>query len=172
MQVMFIYFALTERRSLALHNIESLLCSVDEAQNSGVVLDAYKIGSNTLKKVLSDSGLKYDNVDEVLADVRDTLDQHREVQDVLSTSVVEGASQEEDQLERELRELCGESSQSTFGPLINNNEKPEVVITDEEMIAMLQDLEVEDDPKNIFIYDFQIKSNITVFLNFVSKLRT
>nr|XP_016924643.1 charged multivesicular body protein 7 [Drosophila suzukii] len=133
-----------ERRSLALHNIESLLCSVDEAQNSGVVLDAYKIGSNTLKKVLSDSGLKYDNVDEVLADVRDTLDQHREVQDVLSTSVVEGASQEEDQLERELRELCGESSQSTFGPLINNNEKPEVVITDEEMIAMLQDLEVED----------------------------
>jgi len=43
-----------------------------------------------------------------------------------------------------LRELCGESSQSTFGPLINNNEKPEVVITDEEMIAMLQDLEVED----------------------------
>ncbi|XP_016955734.1 charged multivesicular body protein 7 [Drosophila biarmipes] len=133
-----------ERRSLALHNIESLLSSVDEAQNSGVVLDAYKIGSNTLKKVLSDSGLKYDNVDEVLADVRDTLDQHREVQDVLSTSVVEGVSQEEDQLERELRELCGESSPAAFSPVINNNVMPEVVITDEEMIAMLQDLEVED----------------------------
>ncbi|KAH8361657.1 hypothetical protein KR084_012485 [Drosophila pseudotakahashii] len=133
-----------ERRSIALHNIESLLSSVDEAQNSGVVLDAYKIGSNTLKKVLSDSGLKYDNVDEVLADVRETLDQHREVQDVLSNSVVEGANQEEDQLEQELRDLCGESSPAKFTPLINNNERAEVLITDEEMIAMLQDLEVED----------------------------
>ncbi|XP_017059657.1 charged multivesicular body protein 7 [Drosophila ficusphila] len=133
-----------ERRSIALHNIESLLSSVDEAQNSGVVMDAYKIGSNTLKKVLSDSGLKYDNVDEVLADVRDTLDQHREVQDTLSNSVVEGVSQEEDQLEKELRELCGETSKVFINPLINNNDKPEVVITDEEMIAMLQELEVED----------------------------
>lgn len=133
-----------ERRSLALHNIESLLSSVDEAQNSGVVLDAYKIGSNTLKKVLSNSGLKYDNVDEVLADVRDTLDQHREVQDIMSNSVVENASQEDDQLEQELRELAGESAPATFSPHINNNLRAEVVITDEEMIAMLQDLEVED----------------------------
>ncbi|XP_020808922.1 charged multivesicular body protein 7 [Drosophila serrata] len=137
-----------ERRSIALHNIESLLSSVDEAQNSGVVLDAYKIGSNTLKKVLSDSGLKYDNVDEVLADVRETLDQHREVQDVMSnSSVVEGASQDEDQLEKELRELCGETA-NPISPspisFINNNDRPEVVITDEEVIAMLQNLDVED----------------------------
>ncbi|XP_017081174.1 charged multivesicular body protein 7 [Drosophila eugracilis] len=133
-----------ERRSLALHNIESLLSSVDEAQNSGVVLDAYKIGSNTLKKVLSESGLKYDNVDEVLADVRDTLDQHREVQDVMSNSVSDSISQEDDLLEQELRDLCGESTPATFSPFNNNNQKTEVVITDEEMIAMLQDLEVED----------------------------
>ncbi|KAH8240152.1 hypothetical protein KR032_011673, partial [Drosophila birchii] len=137
-----------ERRSIALHNIESLLSSVDEAQNSGVVLDAYKIGSNTLKKVLSDSGLKYDNVDEVLADVRDTLDQHREVQDVMSnSSVVEGVSQDEDELEKELRELCGETEKPvTPSPMsfINNNDRAEVVITDEDVIAMLQNLEVED----------------------------
>ncbi|KAH8255950.1 hypothetical protein KR026_003005 [Drosophila bipectinata] len=136
-----------ERRSVALHNIESLLSSVDEAQNSGVVLDAYKIGSNTLKKVLSESGLKYDNVDEVLADVRDTLDQHREVQDVMSNSVVESAvSLDEDQLENELRELCGETTPSKLNnlPLINNNQKPQLVITDEELIAMLDDLEVEN----------------------------
>ncbi|KAH8378972.1 hypothetical protein KR009_002336 [Drosophila setifemur] len=132
-----------ERRSIALHNIESLLCSVDEAQNNGFVLDAYKIGSNTLKKVLSESGLKYDNVDEVLADVRDTLDQHREVQDVMANSVqVEDVTQEEDQLEKELRELC--VAEYTTATLINNNEKPEILITDEEMIAMLADLEVED----------------------------
>lgn len=133
---------------MALHNIESLLSSVDEAQNSGVVLDAYKIGSNTLRKVLSDSGLKYDNVDEVLADVRDTLDQHREVQDVMSNSaVVEGVSQDEDQLEKELRELCGETvtpASPSKMPFINNNGKAEIVITDEEMIAMLESLEVED----------------------------
>ncbi|SPP87338.1 charged multivesicular body protein 7 [Drosophila guanche] len=137
-----------ERRSIALHNIESLLSSVDEAQNSGVVLDAYKIGSSTLQKVLSDSGLKYDSVDEVLADVRETLEQHREVQDVLSNSTVDPtASQEDDQLENELRELCGEAAtvpQKSNAAASNNNDRFEVVISDQEMIEMLANLEVED----------------------------
>ncbi|XP_001354130.3 charged multivesicular body protein 7 [Drosophila pseudoobscura] len=134
-----------ERRSLALYNIELLLSSVEEAQNSGVVRDAYKIGSSTLQKILSNSGLKYDNVDEVLADVQETLEQHREVQDVLSNGVLDTAStQEDDQLENELRALCGETNSVSNAAVINNNERLEVVISDQEMIEMLANLEVEE----------------------------
>ncbi|ALC43823.1 CG5498 [Drosophila busckii] len=132
-----------ERRSLALNNIETLLTNVDEAKNTGVVLDAYKIGSKTLQKVLNESGLKYDNVDEVLADVRETLEQHREVQDVLSTSSTDVAGCDEDALEKELRDLIGESAAVQPDISINNN-KPEIVIDDEQLIAMLNDLEVEE----------------------------
>lgn len=122
---------------------------MDEAHHSGVVLDAYKIGSKTLQKVLNESGLKYDNVDEVLADVRDTIDQHKEVQDVMSGSTVD-VSHDEDELELELRNLMGEKSSTTAVAsaqpmnLYGNNNKPEIVIDDENLLAMLDDLEVED----------------------------
>ncbi|KAM8708035.1 hypothetical protein ACLKA7_015067 [Drosophila subpalustris] len=133
-----------ERRSIALHNIETLLSNVNEAQNNGVVLDAYKIGSKTLQKVLNESGLKYDNVDEVLADVRETLDQHREVQDVMSSSVADIAGPEDADLEKELQELMGEKGTMDGMNSYCNNNKPEIVIDDAQLLAMLDDLEVED----------------------------
>ncbi|XP_062131748.1 charged multivesicular body protein 7 [Drosophila sulfurigaster albostrigata] len=134
-----------ERRSIALHNIETLLSNVDEAQNTGVVLDAYKIGSKTLQNVLNESGLKYDNVDEVLADVRDTIDQHREVQDALSNSNADGAFVDEDDLEKELKELLGEKEAVLPNISFSNNNKPEIVIDDAELLAMLDNLEVADE---------------------------
>ncbi|KAH8371440.1 hypothetical protein KR093_007499, partial [Drosophila rubida] len=133
-----------ERRSIALHNIETLLSNVDEAQNTGVVLDAYKMGSKMLQNVLNESGLKYDDVDEVLADVRDTLDQHREVQDVMSNSNVDVTCVDEDELEKELKDLLGEKEAVLPNKSYNNN-KPEIVIDDAQLIAMLDDLEVADE---------------------------
>lgn len=138
---------IAERRSIALHNIEILLSNVDEAHHSGIVLDAYKIGSKTLQKVLNESGLKYDNVDEVLADVRETLDHHREVHDVMSSSSADVASHDEDELELELRDLMSETPAATSAQpmnLLSNNNKPEIVIDDENLIAMLDELEVEE----------------------------
>jgi len=118
---------------------------VEEAQNTGVILDAYKIGSKTLQNVLDRSGLKYDNVDEVLADVRDTLDQHREVQDVMSNSNSDVVTLDEDELELELRELMGEKKATQPITTYSNNNKPEIVIDDAQLLAMLNDLEVADD---------------------------
>lgn len=118
---------------------------MDDAQNNGVVLDAYKIGAKALQTVLSNSGLKYDNVDEVLADVRDTLDQHREIQDVMSSSTAEvAASHDEEELEIELSSLMGGNDTAKPLNLYNNNNKTEIVIEDDQLIAMLDDLEVED----------------------------
>lgn len=119
---------------------------MEEAQNNGVLLDAYKIGTKALQKVLSDSGLKYDNVDEVLADVRETLDQHREIQDVMSSSTAEvTANHDEEALEAELTKLMGGNDQEIKPlSLYNNNNKTEIVIEDDQLIAMLNDLEVED----------------------------
>ncbi|XP_030382520.1 charged multivesicular body protein 7 [Scaptodrosophila lebanonensis] len=131
-----------ERRSIALHNIEELLSSVDEARNNGVVLDAYKIGAKALQKALTESGLKYDHVDEVLADVRDTMEQHKEVQHTISNGVSDVALVEDDDLDRELRELLGETTQIDFPSHTPTNEKPG--ITDSQLIEMLNGLDVEE----------------------------
>ncbi|XP_014093068.3 charged multivesicular body protein 7 [Bactrocera oleae] len=149
-----------EKRSIALHNIESLITSVDEAHSHGQILDAYKIGSKALQKALNDSGLKYDNVDEVIAEVRDTMETHQEIQDTLANAGISdiaagGADfNDNDALERELQQILGQTGQTPVKP-INKNENanisksigsaaPTPQITDAELLAMLAGLEVED----------------------------
>ncbi|XP_036327371.1 charged multivesicular body protein 7 [Rhagoletis pomonella] len=154
-----------EKRSSALHNIESLITSVDEAQSHGQILDAYKIGSKALQKALNDSGLKYDNVDEIIADVRDTMETHQEIQDTLAnanlTDIGAGSADlnDNDALERELQQILGQTGQTPVRQTntdANSNEKvakatpiaqpkPTAKITDAELLAMLEGLGVEDD---------------------------
>ncbi|XP_053953751.1 charged multivesicular body protein 7 [Anastrepha ludens] len=151
-----------EKRSAALHNIESLITGVDEAQSHGQILDAYKIGSKALQKALNDSGLKYDNVDEVIAEVRDTMEAHQEIQDTLANAnlaetTAGGADfNDNDALERELQQILGQTGQTPLkqSNLDNNNVntvskdtpagKSTAKISDEELLAMLEGLEVED----------------------------
>ncbi|CAD7005910.1 unnamed protein product [Ceratitis capitata] len=115
-----------EKRSIALHNIESLITSVDEAQSHGQILDAYKIGSKALQKALNDSGLKYDNVDEVIAEVRDTMETHQELQDTLANAglsdIATGGADlnDNDALERELQQILGQTGQTPVRPTQTN----------------------------------------------------
>lgn len=133
---------------MALHNIESLLSNVHEAKLNGVILDAYKFGSKALQNALNVSNLKYDNVEEVVSDVRETMDSFREVQNSLSNANLDNSHNEDDELERELRELMGESNTNTptkISPANNiSSGKPiKVEITDAELLDMLNGLEVE-----------------------------
>ncbi|XP_023292401.2 charged multivesicular body protein 7 [Lucilia cuprina] len=142
-----------ERRSLALHNIETLLSNVHEAKLNGVILDAYKFGSKALQRALDESNLKYDNVDEIVSDVRETMDSYREIQDTLSNANLDeslGSLADEDELEKELKEIMGESM-STNTPTKNVTENnnisvsmpQKIGITDAELLDMLNGLEIE-----------------------------
>ncbi|XP_055855681.1 charged multivesicular body protein 7 [Episyrphus balteatus] len=137
-----------EKRSIALNNVETLLSSVDEAQNNGVILETYKIGSKALQKVLNDSGLKYDNVDEIISDVKEAVDSHDEIQDTIASAHLNEKFDDGD-LERELREILGEPEQKTAAAAEvvtgGNNNIQNIEVTDEELLAMLEGLEVEHD---------------------------
>lgn len=137
-----------------MHNIETLLSNVHEAKLNGVILDAYKYGSKALQNALEASNLKYDNVDEIVSDVRETMDSYREIQDSLSNVNLEDSltSQfDEDELEQELREIMGESAimktptkKTNENNNISVNMPKKVEITDAELLDMLNGLEVED----------------------------
>ncbi|KAM7359419.1 charged multivesicular body protein 7 [Cochliomyia hominivorax] len=143
-----------ERRSLALHNIETLLSNVHEAKLNGVILDAYKFGSKALQNALDTANLKYDNVDEIVSDVRETMDAHKEIHDSLSNVNLEDSlvsQADEDELEQELREIMGETSFNktpTKNIKENNNTSvsmpQKVEITDAELLEMLNGLEIEE----------------------------
>ncbi|TMW44425.1 hypothetical protein DOY81_010492 [Sarcophaga bullata] len=143
-----------EKRSLALHNIETLLSNVHEAKLNGVILDAYKYGSKALQNALEVSNLNYDNVDEIVSDVRESMDSFREIQDSLANanldnSLLNDSLADEDELEKELREIMGETVNTTTKSTKENNittgTANKIEITDAELLNMLNDLEIEQD---------------------------
>lgn len=144
---------LLEKRSAALHNIELLLSNVYEAKHNGVILEAYKFGSKALQNALESSNLKYDNVDEIVSDVRETMDTYKDLQDSLANVNLNeslGSQGDEDELERELKEIMGEvdNNKSQADNRANNNNvsvtmPQKIEITDAELLAMLEGLEVE-----------------------------
>ncbi|XP_055902451.1 charged multivesicular body protein 7 [Eupeodes corollae] len=140
-----------EKRSIALNNVETLLSSVDEAQNNGVILETYKIGSKALQKVLNDSGLKYDNVDEIISDIKEAVDTHDEIQDTIASAHLNEKFDDYD-LEKELRDIVGEEKpdERPAQPAIDNNNMQKIEVTDEELLAMLEGLEVENDSPTKF----------------------
>lgn len=163
--ILFMLIFCTEKRSLALNNVETLLCSVEEAQSNGDILDAYKIGSKALQNMLNTSGLKYDNVDEVISDVRESIETHNEIQDTLANAnIADSVLSDDDSLESELREILSdaeknkaagttqkrdkEKSKATTANSTTNNNDSKVIrqidITDAELLEMLEGLEVED----------------------------
>ena len=152
-----------EKLSTALHNIETLEMQVQQARSNGEILDAYKIGSKALQNILKETGLQYDNVEEVLSDVRETVELHNEIQDSLSNANIGDSNQQtvdDDQLEQELREIFEEQTSEAALP----NIKPKIStaktlnasvvaankieITDEQLLHMLEQLEVEDNTLN------------------------
>lgn len=149
------FVIISEKRSLALHNIETLLSNVHEAKLNGVILDAYKFGSKALQNALEVSNLKYDNVDEIVSDVRESMDSFREIQDSLANanldnSLLNDSLADEDELEKELREIMSETVNTTTKSAKENNNittgtAKKIEITDDELLNMLNDLEIEQD---------------------------
>lgn len=129
-----------------------------------MILDAYKYGSKALQDALKASNLTYDNVEEVVSEVRETVDISNELQDTLGKVDFNEPSYNihEDELEQELRELLGETANTKSSgekDIVHNNNicsesiPQKVDISDAELIAMLKGLEVEQKTpgKNISI---------------------
>ncbi|XP_061396251.1 charged multivesicular body protein 7 [Musca vetustissima] len=149
------------KRSDALHNIESLISNIDDAKHNGVILDAYKYGTKALQDVLKTSNLTFDNVEEVVSDMRETLDMNNDLQETIAKATPSEclSTDEEDELERELKELFGDRSapSSTNIPDVwptsdsRESASQKIEISDAELIAMLDGLDVEQKtPVNSF----------------------
>ncbi|XP_058980141.1 charged multivesicular body protein 7-like [Musca domestica] len=149
------------KRSDALHNIESLMSNLDDAKHNGVILDAYKYGTKALQEILKSSNLTYDNVEEIVSDLRETIDTNSDLQEIIAkTSTSECLStEEEDELERELKGLFADQAAAS-SPIIPGKapandsqitQPQKIEISDAELIAMLDELEVEQKtPANSF----------------------
>lgn len=116
--------------------------SVEQAQTHREVIGAYKIASAAMKT----NQPNIDEVENVMNNLQDTMDDHKEVEETLGKSIVQQEDEDED-LEKELEDLMGAPDvpapeNNNTQPLKEPTQKPE--ITDNELISLLEGLEVEN----------------------------
>lgn len=91
--------------------IQTLLLQIDETKQNAKIVEAFKMGTKTLKNALGDKNITVDNVEDALADVKDILEANTEIQFALSGAqfsdiINDGTSEEA--LEAELNDLLEE----------------------------------------------------------------
>ncbi|XP_031625715.1 charged multivesicular body protein 7 [Contarinia nasturtii] len=96
------------KTSNALTTIQTLLLQIDETKQNAKIVEAFKMGTTTLKNALSDKNITVDNVEDALADVKEILETNADIQFALSGAqfndiINDGTSDE--MLEAELMDL-------------------------------------------------------------------
>lgn len=61
------------KTSNALTTIQTLLLQIDETKQNAKIVEAFKMGTTTLKNALGDKNITVDNVEDALADVKEIL---------------------------------------------------------------------------------------------------
>ena len=84
-------------------NLESIFDELVNVKSNKKVIESYKSGLGELKLKMEE--LNSENVDEMLADIRDTLEEAEGISSVLSTSILSDSALETDDLEKELNDL-------------------------------------------------------------------
>lgn len=102
------------KTSNALTTIQTLLLQIDETKQNAKIVEAFKMGTKTLKNALGDKNITVDNVDDALADVKEILETNADIQFALSgaqfTDIINDGTDDET-LESELMDLLEEDEQ-------------------------------------------------------------
>lgn len=109
-----IFFSLsnvTAKTANALTTIQTLLLQIDETKQNAKIVEAFKMGTKTLKNALGDKNITVDNVEDALADVKEILETNADIQFALSgaqfSDIINDGTDEET-LEAELMDLLEE----------------------------------------------------------------
>lgn len=96
------------KTSNALTTIQTLLLQIDETKQNAKIVEAFKMGTTTLKNALGEKNITVDNVEDALADVKEILETNADIQFALSgaqfNDIINDGTDEE-ALEAELKDL-------------------------------------------------------------------
>lgn len=114
----------------SLTTVQTLLLQIDETKHNAKIVEAFKMGTKTLKNALDDKNITVDNVDDALADVKEILETNADIQFALSgaqfNDIINDGSVDEESLEAELMDLLedvGPSEQSQVQLPTNQTEE-------------------------------------------------
>lgn len=118
------------KTSNSLTTVQTLLLQIDETKHNAKIVEAFKMGTKTLKNALDDKNITVDNVDDALADVKEILETNADIQFALSGAQfndILNDGVDEESLESELMDLLEEDNTSgTSTPKAQEPTQPKV----------------------------------------------
>lgn len=94
-----------DKRLSFIENIHQILHTIEQTQTDKEMIDQFKLGVDTLKRVREESGVTVEAVDQVMDDLQDALLDQREIDDAISSGQEQLSSVDEAELEEELAQL-------------------------------------------------------------------
>ncbi|XP_058066792.1 charged multivesicular body protein 7 [Anopheles bellator] len=123
-----------QRKVSALENLQHILSKIHDSQLEKNIIEAYKLGTKTLKQAFADSGLTLDSVDNTLLELKDVLETHDEMQNMIGAGTTEDVDDLD--LEQELSGLIDMSVKET-----NNEDKHKIHIASTVQPAQMRELD-------------------------------
>ncbi|CRL04766.1 CLUMA_CG017826, isoform A [Clunio marinus] len=102
-----------------LDNVQAMLQKVQSSKSDKEIFNAYKIGSEAIKKAFSEEGVNLDKVHDVIEDMQEIYQDQEEYEAAISEPLRGPNAIDDSDLERELMELINEK-----GNEVENNQKP------------------------------------------------
>jgi len=90
------------KRHQSAETIKDILDKIDEAHTNKEILDAYRVGTSSIKDTTKRLGLNVEAIDEVMLDLAEVMADQREIDEAMKTGVETDQDQE---LEEELQQL-------------------------------------------------------------------
>ncbi|XP_055378744.1 charged multivesicular body protein 7 [Condylostylus longicornis] len=132
-----------DKKSNILHNVETLIANMEDAQSNGEILNVYKMGTDSLKSVMSTNGLTIENVDEIMSTMKDITEEHTEIQNAMSNIDNTSMYENDGSLENELADILAQNSIDLVKEKENSHIDNEKLELEKELIDLLENLEVE-----------------------------
>jgi len=106
------------KRLQSTDTIKEILERIDDAHTNKAILDAYRLGTNTLKETTKQSGLSAEAVDEVMVELDEAFANQREIDEALKVGPQEMVFDEEE-LESELGKIMEEGEEKNVQDMLS-----------------------------------------------------
>lgn len=115
-----------------LENIQTMLHRIQNSKSDKEIIQMYKMGSDSIKNILSNNGINLDSVYDIIEDMKEVIEEQEECQSALSAPMRGLNEINESDIESELMDLIKEDKKEEPKPS-EVKIKPDVDITDLEM---------------------------------------
>jgi len=92
--------------------ISEILEKIEEAHSNKDIMDAFRVGTSTLKQTTKQFNLSKETVDEVIDDLSSVLADQREIDEAISTGMSQLSGPDDTELEEELEKMMKEEQKS------------------------------------------------------------